>query len=54
VEERKKEPFKSFDNISARIKHLTHPEKIIAKRIEEELMDPGQKYRLFTRAPLKK
>ncbi len=54
VEERRKQSFKSFDDISARIKHLTHPEKLIARRIEEELMDPGQKYRLFTRAPLKK
>jgi len=54
VEERRKQPFKSFEDMSARIKHLIHPEKLIAKRIEEELMDPNQKYRLFTRAPLKK
>jgi len=54
VEERKKEPFKSFEDISNRVKHLTHPEKLIAERIVEELADPNQKYRLFTRVPLKK
>ncbi len=52
VEERRKKPFTSFEDISNRIKNLHHPEKLIAKRILEELEDPNQKYRLFTRPPL--
>ena len=52
VEERRKKPFTSFEDISSRIKNLHHPEKLIAKRILEELEDPHQKYRLFTRPPL--
>ncbi|HDS59548.1 MAG TPA: DUF655 domain-containing protein [Thermoplasmatales archaeon] len=54
VEERRKQPFTSFEDLSQRVKHLTHPEKLIARRVEEELMNPDQKYRLFTRSPLKK
>lgn len=53
VEERRKEPFKSFEDMSSRVKNLHHPEKLIARRIEEELMDSHQKYRLFTRQPLR-
>ena len=54
VDERRKQPFTSIADISQRVRHLTHPEKPIARRIEEELMHPTQKYRLFTRVPLKK
>lgn len=54
VSERRKQPFQSFEDIAERVAHLTHPEKLIAKRVEEELRDPNQKYRLFTRPPLKK
>lgn len=53
VEERKKMPFKSFEDMSARVKNLHHPEKLIARRVEEELMDANQKYRLFTRPPIR-
>ena len=52
LEERKKEPFKSFDDIKNRIKSIHAPEKIIAKRVLEELENPNEKYRLFTRPPL--
>ncbi|HEC88072.1 MAG TPA: DUF655 domain-containing protein, partial [Thermoplasmata archaeon] len=52
LEERKKEPFKSFDDIKKRVKAVHSPEKIIAKRILEELENPNEKYRLFTRPPL--
>jgi putative nucleotide binding protein len=47
--ERKKGDFSSFDDLSARIK-ISHPEKIIARRIEEELKDEHIKYNLFTQA----
>ena len=52
LEERKKEPFKSFEDINNRIKSIHAPEKIIAKRVLEELENPNEKYRLFTRPPL--
>lgn len=48
LSERKKGEFKSFKEISERVKGLYHPEKLIARRIEEELMDENCKYRLFT------
>jgi putative nucleotide binding protein len=47
IEERKKGPFKSFADIAARVPSLKHPEKVVAKRIEEELSDPNQKYHIF-------
>ena len=53
VEERKKMPFKSFEDMCTRVKNLHHPEKLIARRVEEELMDAHQKYRLFTRPPIR-
>jgi predicted nucleic acid-binding OB-fold protein len=34
-----------------RIDFLRDPAKLVAKRIELELSDPEQKYRLFTRPP---
>lgn len=52
LDERKKEPFKSFEDIKKRVKAVHSPEKIIAKRILEELENPNEKYRLFTRPPL--
>ena len=52
LDERKKKPFESFEDISKRVKNLHHPEKIIARRILEELSEREQKYRLFTRPPL--
>lgn len=47
LEERKKGPFKSFADIEARVSSVHHPEKLVAKRIEMEISDPTQKYRLF-------
>ncbi|RLG37968.1 DUF655 domain-containing protein [Methanosarcinales archaeon] len=49
LEERKKEEFKSFEDLSKRVRGLHHPEKIIAKRIEEEIKEEHPKYRLFLR-----
>jgi putative nucleotide binding protein len=49
IDERKKGPFKNFVDIEARVKGLHHPEKLIAKRIEEEIKDEQIKYRMFAR-----
>jgi putative nucleotide binding protein len=48
INERKKGPFKSFHEMTERVKGLHNPEKLIAKRIEDELMDDKIKYRIFT------
>jgi len=47
LEERKKGPFKSFAELESRVSAVHHPEKLVAKRIEMEIADPTQKYRLF-------
>jgi putative nucleotide binding protein len=52
--ERKKKPFESFKEMCDRIDFLRAPDKLIAKRVELELTDPEQKYRLFTRPPIAK
>ncbi|MGB0651619.1 MAG: DUF655 domain-containing protein [Thermoplasmatota archaeon] len=52
VEERRKKPFESLADIEERA-HVPHPEKIIVKRVIEELSDLSQKYHLFTRPPAK-
>jgi putative nucleotide binding protein len=54
LDERKKKPFTSFEEMCDRIDFLRAPDKLIAKRIELELTDPDQKYRLFTRPPITK
>ena len=47
LEERKKGPFKGFEDVAARVPALRHPAKLLAKRIEQELQDSHQKYKLF-------
>ena len=54
LNERKKKRFESFEEMCDRIDFLRAPNKLIAKRIELELTDPTQKYRLFTRPPITK
>jgi len=49
IEERERGKFKSFDDITSRIPTLHQPEKLIAKRIIEELKDENIKYRVFVR-----
>ena len=49
IDEREKEPFKSFEELQRRA-NIPNPAKLIAKRIVEELSGES-KYRLFTRAP---
>ena len=46
VEERRVEPFKSFDDLKKRVKLLPDPLKIIVKRINSELQGK-EKYYLF-------
>ncbi len=48
VEERKKGAFANFEDLTKRVKGLHHPEKILAKRIEEEITEENTKYKLFT------
>ncbi len=54
LNERKKGPFKSFQDLMERVKGLHYPEKLIAKRVEDELMDDRIKYRVFTSEPRRK
>lgn len=51
LNERKKGPFKDFADLVERVKGLYNPEKLVAKRIEDELMDDRIKYRVFTTMP---
>jgi putative nucleotide binding protein len=51
LNERKKGQFKSFVDLMERVKGLHNPEKLIAKRVEDELMDDKIKYRVFTTMP---
>lgn len=52
LEERKKKPFESFEDISNRIKALPHPKGLVIRRIELELSGEKQvgkgKYKIFT------
>lgn len=52
VEERRKKPFESFEDIRERVPAVHHPEKLVANRIELELTDPKQKYHIFARPPV--
>ncbi len=48
IEQRGKKPFESFADISARIKSLPHPDRMIVNRILHEIEDPDEKYHIFT------
>ena len=51
LEERKKGPFKSFEELDERVKPLHQPDKLIAHRIEMEIREPNEKYHLYVRPP---
>jgi putative nucleotide binding protein len=51
LNERKKGAFKSFADLMERVKGIHNPEKLISKRVEDELMDDRIKYRVFTTLP---
>jgi putative nucleotide binding protein len=46
VDERRRQPFTSFDDLEARL-HLKAPERLIVGRIEQEMEGVDDKYRLF-------
>ncbi len=48
IEERKKKPFESFEDIAKRVKGIQKPEKLIVSRIIYEIRNPQTKYKLFT------
>jgi putative nucleotide binding protein len=48
LEARNHRLFESFFDISARIKSIPHPEKMIIARIMEELQNKDVKYHVFT------
>ncbi len=50
IEERKKGPFADFDDLNKRVKGLTNPKSLIAKRITMEL-EGVDRYRVFVRPP---
>ena len=49
IDERKKGKFKSFKELEERVKGLHHPDKLIARRIEEEIKDETIKYRMYAK-----
>lgn len=54
LDERKKEEFKSFENIDERVSLLPNPKKLIIRRIMEEVKDGGQRHHIFTIPPKRK
>ncbi len=54
IDERKKGPFKSLEDLKARVKLLPDPKGAVIKRILEELEDENAKYRIFVAGPVKK
>lgn len=49
LDERKKGPFSSLEDLHQRVKALHSPVKLLAHRIEQEIIDAGEKYHLFAR-----
>lgn len=47
LEERKKKPFESFEDMKKRVRMIHHPEKLIINRIIYELQHRDEKYKLF-------
>ncbi len=53
LEERKKGPFVDFEDIKRRVRGLTNPKSLIAKRVVKEL-EGADRYRIFVRPPAKR
>jgi len=53
LEERKLGPFADFKDLANRVKALSHPEKLVAKRIVMEL-EGVDRYRVFVRPPARR
>jgi putative nucleotide binding protein len=47
LEERKKGSFKSFEDITERVKSVHNPKKMVVNRIMDELQNRYEKYKLF-------
>jgi putative nucleotide binding protein len=54
IEERKKGPFTSFDDIKNRIKLMPDPANSVERRVMEELEQDDIRFRLFVAGPMKK
>lgn len=54
INERKKEKFKSFEDLKARIRLLPNPAELIVKRVLEELESETERYRLFVAGPVRR
>jgi len=52
VQERKKGPFKDFDDLEERA-GIQHPKRVVVQRIVKEIQDPTEKYHIFVRPPQK-
>jgi putative nucleotide binding protein len=49
LDERKRGPFESFEDLDERISGLHRPREVLVERIMEELRDEDLKYRIFAR-----
>jgi putative nucleotide binding protein len=49
LDERKRKPFESFEDLEERVGGLHSPEEVLVDRIQEELRDDDLKYRIFVR-----
>jgi len=49
LEERKKAPFSSFHDLGTRISTIHQPEKIVVRRMIQEMEDSSQKYHIFVK-----
>ena len=54
IDERKKSPFTSFEDIKKRIKLMPDPANSVIKRVMEELENEDIRFRLFVAGPTKK
>ena len=51
LDERKKSPFKSFEDLRARVKFLPDPVSTVVKRILQEIENDNERFRLFVAGP---
>jgi putative nucleotide binding protein len=49
LDERKRQPFESFDDVESRISGLHNPKDVLVERIIEEIREDDLKYRIFAR-----
>lgn len=49
LDERKRKPFESFDELEERVSGLHRPKEVLGERILEELREEDLKYRIFAR-----